>query len=65
MDKFSAKKLQSNLFWGSMCDKLTNISHYTNPSFLKNTKIKLWTTTMKQIFAFSIDRNKLFFMKAF
>lgn len=58
MDNFSAKKLQSHLFWGSMCDKLTNISQYTSPSFLKNMKIKLWATIMKQIFAFSIDRNK-------
>lgn len=28
MDKFNAKELYSNLFWDSMCDKLTNNSRY-------------------------------------
>lgn len=57
-DKLNATELYSNLFWGSMCDKLTNISQDTNPSFLKNMNIKLWATIMKQIFAFKTDRNK-------
>lgn len=52
MNTFNAIELYSNLFWGSVCDKLIHISQDTNPTFLKNTNIKLWAI-MKQIFAFN------------
>lgn len=65
MDKFNAKELYFNLFWSSMCDKLTNISQETNPYFLKNLNARLLVTIMKQIYAFSMNQKKQSFIKDF